>query len=102
MGCPHLPGAAGGRRRARRELTRRNRRTDGIAEALGGTTTTPPTGACSATYGVTSQWNSGFTGQVTIACTGTALSSWRASWTYGAGQQLTQAWNATCTQSGRP
>ncbi|XUL90481.1 endo-1,4-beta-xylanase [Streptomyces galilaeus] len=72
----------------------------GIAEALGGTTTTPPTGACSATYGVTSQWNTGFTGQVTIACTGTALSSWRASWTYGAGQQLTQAWNATCTQSG--
>ncbi|WP_406455713.1 endo-1,4-beta-xylanase [Streptomyces sp. NBC_01622] len=72
----------------------------GVAEALGGTTTTPPTGACSATYGVTSQWNTGFTGQVTIACTGTALSSWRASWTYGAGQQLTQAWNATCTQSG--
>jgi len=72
----------------------------GIAEALGGTTTTPPTGACSATYGVTSQWNTGFTGQVTIACTGTALSSWRASWTYGTGQQLTQAWNATCTQSG--
>ncbi|MDV9177920.1 endo-1,4-beta-xylanase [Streptomyces sp. W16] len=72
----------------------------GIAEALGGTTTTPPTGACSATYGVTSQWNTGFTGQVTIACTGTALSSWKASWTYGAGQQLTQAWNAGCTQSG--
>ncbi|MEV0903929.1 endo-1,4-beta-xylanase [Streptomyces hokutonensis] len=72
----------------------------GIAEALGGTTTTPPTGGCSATYGVTSQWNTGFTGQVTIACTGTALSSWRASWTYGTGQQLTQAWNATCTQSG--
>ncbi|MEV0737119.1 endo-1,4-beta-xylanase [Streptomyces sp. NPDC050549] len=72
----------------------------GIAEALGGTTTTPPTGSCSATYGVTSQWSTGFTGQVTIACTGTALSSWRASWTYGAGQQITQAWNATCTQSG--
>jgi endo-1,4-beta-xylanase len=49
---------------------------------------------------VTSQWNAGFTGQVTIACSGASLSSWRASWTYGAGQQLTQAWNATCTQSG--
>ncbi|WP_026178236.1 endo-1,4-beta-xylanase [Streptomyces hokutonensis] len=72
----------------------------GIAEALGGTTTTPPSGSCSATYGVTSQWNTGFTGQVTIACTGTALSSWNATWTYGAGQQITQAWNATCTQSG--
>ena len=29
-----------------------------------------------------------------------ALTSWRVSWTYGAGQQLTQAWNASCTQSG--
>ncbi|WP_262056197.1 endo-1,4-beta-xylanase [Streptomyces sp. STR69] len=72
----------------------------GIAEALGGTTTTPPTGACSATYGVTSQWNTGFTGQVTISCSGASLSSWKANWTYGAGQQITQAWNATCTQSG--
>ena len=73
----------------------------GISEALGGTTTTPPpTGACSATYSVTSQWNVGFTGQVTIACSGASLSSWKASWAYGAGQQITQAWNATCTQSG--
>lgn len=70
-----------------------------IAEALGGTTT-PPTGACTATYGVTNQWNTGFTGQVTIACSGAALSSWKVNWTYGAGQQITNAWNATCTQSG--
>ncbi|MGX9883488.1 endo-1,4-beta-xylanase [Streptomyces sp. NPDC002276] len=69
----------------------------GIAEALGGTQSTV---GCAATYSVASQWNTGFTGQVTIACTGTALSSWRATWTYGAGQQLTQAWNAVCTQSG--
>jgi endo-1,4-beta-xylanase len=70
-----------------------------IAEALGGTTT-PPTGACTTTYGVTNQWNTGFTGQVTIACSGAALSSWKVNWTYGAGQQITNAWNATCTQSG--
>ncbi|MEV6593292.1 endo-1,4-beta-xylanase [Streptomyces acidicola] len=72
----------------------------GIVTALGGTTTPPPTGACTATYGVTSQWNTGFTGQVTIACSGASLSSWRANWTFGAGQQITQAWNATCTQTG--
>ncbi|NEA99932.1 endo-1,4-beta-xylanase [Streptomyces sp. SID13726] len=71
-----------------------------IAEALGGTTTPPPTGACTAAYSVTSQWNTGFTGQVTISCSGAALSSWKAVWTYGAGQQVTQAWNANCTQSG--
>ncbi|MDX2675700.1 endo-1,4-beta-xylanase [Streptomyces sp. NY05-11A] len=73
----------------------------GISEALGGgTTTPPPTGACTAAYGVGSQWNSGFTGNVTISCSGTSLSSWKVTWTYGAGQQITQAWNATCTQSG--
>lgn len=72
-----------------------------IAESLGGgTTTPPPADACTATYSVTSQWNTGFTGQVRIACSGAALSSWRVGWTYGAGQQLTQAWNASCTQSG--
>jgi endo-1,4-beta-xylanase len=72
-----------------------------IAESLGGGTTTPsPTDACTATYSVTSQWNTGFTGQVRIACSGAALSSWKAGWTFGAGQQLTQAWNASCTQSG--
>ena len=71
-----------------------------ITEALGGTTTPPPTGACSASYSVTSQWNNGFTGQVRISCSGAALSSWKVGWTYGAGQQITQAWNANCTQSG--
>ncbi|MET9446304.1 endo-1,4-beta-xylanase [Streptomyces cinerochromogenes] len=72
-----------------------------IAEALGGSTTTPPpTGACTAAYSVSSQWNTGFTGQVTISCSGASLSSWKANWTFGAGQRITQAWNAACTQSG--
>ncbi|KQW17654.1 endo-1,4-beta-xylanase [Streptomyces sp. Root369] len=71
-----------------------------IAEALGGTTTPSPTGGCTAAYSVTSQWDTGFTGQVRISCSGAALSSWKADWTYGAGQRITQAWNATCTQSG--
>ncbi|MFI6039727.1 endo-1,4-beta-xylanase [Streptomyces sp. NPDC051315] len=71
-----------------------------IAEALGGTTTPPPTDACTAAYSIGSQWNTGFTGQVRIACSGAALTSWKVSWTYGAGQRITQAWNANCTQSG--
>ncbi|MEU2857941.1 endo-1,4-beta-xylanase [Streptomyces mirabilis] len=71
-----------------------------IAGSLGGTTTPPPTGACTAAYSVQSQWNTGFTGQLRIACSGAALSSWKVSWTYGAGQRITQAWNADCTQSG--
>lgn len=72
----------------------------GIAEALGGTTTPPPAGACTAAYEVGSQWNTGFTGNVTVSCSGASLSSWTVTWTYGAGQQITQAWNANCTQSG--
>ncbi|AYN39859.1 endo-1,4-beta-xylanase [Streptomyces dangxiongensis] len=74
----------------------------GIAQALGGSTTTPPPGpgACTAAYSVTSQWNNGFTGQVKISCSGASLSSWKVNWNYGAGQRITQAWNATCTQSG--
>ncbi|MEU3859096.1 endo-1,4-beta-xylanase [Streptomyces sp. NPDC028722] len=74
----------------------------GIAEALGGSTTTPPPGpgACTAAYTVTSQWNDGFTGQVKISCSGASLSSWKVGWSYGAGQRITQAWNAACTQSG--
>ncbi|CAL9487837.1 Endo-1,4-beta-xylanase A [Streptomyces sp. enrichment culture] len=71
-----------------------------IAEALGGTTTPPPTGVCTAVYSVTSQWSTGYTGQVRIACSGASLSSWKANWTFGAGQRITQAWNANCTQSG--
>ncbi|WP_328749752.1 endo-1,4-beta-xylanase [Streptomyces sp. NBC_00285] len=73
-----------------------------IAEALGGSGGGggPSTDGCTAAYAVTSQWNTGFTGQVTISCSGGTLSSWRAAWTFGAGQQVTQAWNATCTQSG--
>ncbi|GAB2948439.1 endo-1,4-beta-xylanase [Streptomyces heilongjiangensis] len=73
----------------------------GIVTALGGTVTEPPppTG-CSAAYSVQSQWNTGFTGQVTISCAaGSSLSSWRATWTFGAGQRISQAWNATCTQT---
>ncbi|MFD8738979.1 endo-1,4-beta-xylanase [Streptomyces sp. NPDC059618] len=74
---------------------------DAIAASLGGgTTTPPPTGGCTAVYSVQTQWNTGFTGQVRIACSGAALSSWKVNWTYGAGQRITQAWNANCSQTG--
>ncbi|MER6344428.1 endo-1,4-beta-xylanase [Streptomyces sp. NPDC001595] len=72
-----------------------------ISESLGGDGGGGPgPGGCTATYSVVNQWNTGFTGQVRIACDGASLSSWRANWTFGAGQRITQAWNANCTQSG--
>ncbi|MFD9188859.1 endo-1,4-beta-xylanase [Streptomyces phaeochromogenes] len=75
----------------------------GIAEALGWTDggTNPPAGACAVTYTVQSQWNTGFTAQVTIRNTSTAaVNGWTLAWSWPAGQSVTQAWNATVTQSG--
>lgn len=71
-----------------------------VATALGGGTTPPPgNSGCTAAYAVTNQWSTGFTGNVTISCAaGSSLSGWQAGWDFGAGQRLTQAWNAVCKQ----
>ena len=55
---------------------------------------------CSVTYAVTSQWAGGFTANVGVTNLGDPITSWTLTWSFGAGQQVTQAWNATATQSG--
>ncbi|MEU4570190.1 cellulose binding domain-containing protein [Micromonospora sp. NPDC023956] len=55
---------------------------------------------CSVNYALTSQWPGGFGADVTITNLGDPLSGWTLTWSYGAGQTVTQAWNATLTQSG--
>ncbi|QLQ35672.1 non-reducing end alpha-L-arabinofuranosidase family hydrolase [Micromonospora robiginosa] len=55
---------------------------------------------CSVKYTVSSQWGGGFGAEVAITNLGDPLSSWTLTWSYGAGQTVTQAWNATVTQSG--
>ncbi|GAA0515020.1 alpha-N-arabinofuranosidase [Paractinoplanes deccanensis] len=55
---------------------------------------------CSVNYAVSSQWQGGFGANVTITNLGDAVSSWTLTWSYSAGQTVTQAWNATVTQSG--
>ncbi|MEV0609311.1 glycoside hydrolase family 9 protein [Polymorphospora rubra] len=64
-------------------------------------TTPPPAGSCDVSYG-TNDWNSGFTGTVTVRNTGgTTLSGWTLRWTFPtAAQQVTQSWSATVTQTG--
>jgi hypothetical protein len=65
------------------------------------TPTAPGTAACRVTYSVGSQWTGGFQGNVTIANTGaTAINGWTLRWTFPSGQQITQAWSASYTQSG--
>jgi len=65
-------------------------------------TTTPPTGgACEATYRTIGQWQGGFQGEVSVRNAGTTASrSWTAALTFGAGQRISQVWNAEISQSG--
>ncbi|GAB2583452.1 hypothetical protein Aab01nite_84780 [Paractinoplanes abujensis] len=55
---------------------------------------------CSVRYTVTSQWQGGFGADVAVTNLGDPVHGWTLTWAYGAGQQITQAWNATVTQSG--
>ncbi len=52
------------------------------------------------TYSVTNQWGGGFGANVTITNLGAPVSSWRLTWTFGAGQSVQQLWNGTVSQSG--
>jgi endo-1,4-beta-xylanase len=60
----------------------------------------PASGACSATYTILSQWNTGFQATVTVQNGSAARSSWTVSWAFPNGQTITQLWNGTFTQSG--
>jgi hypothetical protein len=55
---------------------------------------------CQVTYKVGSQWGGGFIAEVALTNLGDPLSGWTLRWTFGAGQSVTSAWNATLTQSG--
>ncbi|WP_250032639.1 non-reducing end alpha-L-arabinofuranosidase family hydrolase [Paractinoplanes maris] len=55
---------------------------------------------CSVNYAVSSSWQGGFGATVSITNLGDAVSGWTLTWSYGAGQRVTQAWNATVTQNG--
>jgi pectin methylesterase-like acyl-CoA thioesterase len=55
---------------------------------------------CQVTYTVGSQWPGGFTADVVVKNLGDPVNGWALSWSFGAGQGVTQAWNATVSQSG--
>jgi len=55
---------------------------------------------CSVDYAVSAQWPGGFGANVTITNLGDALTGWTLTWSFGAGQTVTQAWNTSLTQSG--
>ncbi|MFC8849379.1 MULTISPECIES: endo-1,4-beta-xylanase [unclassified Micromonospora] len=92
-----------------------------VADALGSGTTTPtpttpapttpapttpapttpaPTNGCTVTY-VPNSWGNGFTAEIRIRNDGPdAVNAWTFGFYFTAGQQVTNAWNATVTQSG--
>ena len=55
---------------------------------------------CQVDYAVPSQWQNGFTANVSVTNLGDRVDGWRLTWTWPSGQQVTQAWNATVTSSG--
>jgi endo-1,4-beta-xylanase len=58
------------------------------------------TAGCAVTYSISSQWPGGFGANVSLTNLGDPVTSWTVTWTFAAGQQVTQAWNTTLTQSG--
>ncbi|MGI5498591.1 cellulase family glycosylhydrolase [Lentzea sp. CA-135723] len=55
---------------------------------------------CRVDYAVPSQWQGGFTANVTVTNLGDRVDGWRLTWSWPSGQRVTQAWNATVTSSG--
>ncbi|SCF40982.1 Cellulose binding domain-containing protein [Micromonospora purpureochromogenes] len=64
-------------------------------------TTPPPTGSGCAVKYTPNSWNNGFTADVTITNRGSnTINGWNLTYNLPSGQQVTNAWNATVTQSG--
>ncbi|WP_315098824.1 cellulose binding domain-containing protein [uncultured Cellulomonas sp.] len=73
-----------------------------LATGIGIAAAQPATAAvgCRVDYTVTNQWNPGFGADVTITNLGDPVNGWTLTWSFGAGQTVTQAWNASTSQSG--
>jgi endoglucanase len=57
---------------------------------------------CSVSYALTTDWGAGFEAAVSITNKGTSpINGWRLSWIWTGNQQITDAWNATYSQSGK-
>jgi hypothetical protein len=69
--------------------------------AVAMTTASAATTGCSATYTITSQWQGGFQGGVSVTNVGDPLTSWKVEFDFpNATQVVSQGWNAAWSQSG--
>ncbi|HEX9337159.1 MAG TPA: cellulose binding domain-containing protein, partial [Pseudonocardiaceae bacterium] len=55
---------------------------------------------CQVAYQVSSQWSGGFSANVSLTNLGDPVTSWQLTWSFTAGQTVTQLWNGSVTQSG--
>jgi len=56
---------------------------------------------CTAAFSYGSQWNNGFTANVTVTNPGSvATKTWRVTWTWNGNQSIVNSWNASVTSSG--
>jgi hypothetical protein len=55
---------------------------------------------CQVGYTIGSQWTGGFGANVVVTNLGDPVNGWRLSWSFGAGQSVTQLWNGLYSQSG--
>lgn len=66
------------------------------------TATAAPSGACTVAYVIRTQWDVGFTADVTITNNAaSAVNGWTLTWTFPGNQQVTQIWSASYTQTGQ-
>jgi hypothetical protein len=72
----------------------------GVASMLVATSTAQAATGCQVTYTVTSQWQGGFGVSVNVTNLGDPISGWNSTWSFTAGQTVTQLWNGSFTQSG--
>ncbi|MFF8382227.1 glycoside hydrolase family 6 protein [Streptomyces kanasensis] len=60
----------------------------------------PGTRACAAAYRPGSSWGTGHTAELAVTNGGAALDGWTLTWTFPAGQRMTQHWNMAAVQDG--
>ena len=58
------------------------------------------TAGCQVSYSISNQWPGGFGANVIVTNLGDPLNGWRLTWSFAAGQLVTQLWNGAFTQSG--
>ncbi|WP_243704658.1 cellulose-binding domain-containing protein, partial [Micromonospora sp. KC723] len=71
-----------------------------VAGTLTAVTAAAAATGCRVDYRITNQWGGGFGADITITNLGDPVNGWTLTWSYTAGQQVAQAWNATVSQSG--